>query len=190
MKKDQLRTLALQKRDVIGIDERQIWSEEITKRLTALTEYKKAVHIMSYASFRSEVITDLFHDICWKEGKSLYLPKTDPIRKEMIFYPVLPDEPLVKGYQGIREPSGTECFCPDHKKTGEFVFMVVPGVAFDKEGNRIGYGGGYYDRYLERYGKYIDLTVMAAFCEQQVDSIPAEQCDRKLRKIVTEREIV
>lgn len=185
--KNQLRTEALERRNDIGKRQREIWSEEIVNRIIRLPVFQKATHILSYASFRSEVITDSLHEVCWQEKKLLYLPKTEPREKRMVFYRVSKENPLVKGYQGIREPSGGDIFAPAQKKKNEYILMIMPGVAFDEQGNRIGYGGGYYDRYLEQYGEYIDASVMVAFDVQRVVSIPTEQCDKRPQWIVTDR---
>lgn len=187
MTKKQLRIEALAKREQIAEEIRKVWSEDIMKQVTDSSVFQKATHMLSYASFRSEVFTDQLHEQCWQAGKRLYLPRTEPVENRMNFYEVSKDTPLIKGYQGIREPSGGMCFQPTRKKKDDFILMIMPGVAFDEEGNRIGYGGGYYDRYLEQYGKYIDASVMVAFDVQRVASIPTEQCDIRPQWLVTNR---
>ena len=190
MTKEQLRSEIMKRRDEIKEEWKKSWSEEIIRQVILLPAFQKASHVLSYASFRSEVITDKLNEWCIQEGKHLFLPRTEPSRRTMDFYEVKEMSSLVPGYQGIREPAGGIPFSPEQKKAGETICMVMPGVAYDEEGNRIGYGGGYYDRYLARYGKYIDESVMVAYDVQRVSLIPKERCDVRPSRIVTNRTCV
>ena len=187
MTKEQLRSEIMKRRDGIKEELRKSWSEEIIRQVKLLPAFQKATHVFSYASFRSEVITDKLNEWCIQEGKKLFLPKTDPSGRKMVFYEVMELSSLVPGYQGIREPSDGIPFSPEQKKPGEIICMVMPGVAYDEKGNRIGYGGGYYDRYLARYGKYIDESVMIAYNVQCTKLIQTERCDVRPSRIVTNR---
>ncbi len=84
------------------------------------------------------------------------------------------------GYFGILEPAGQDKIERQHG------FMMVPGVAFSKDGVRIGYGKGFYDRYLKRFPDI--YTCAAAYAFQVADSLPFEKHDIKLMEIITERE--
>lgn len=185
--KKQLRAEALKRRNQIEEKMRKAWSEDIVRQVVGLPVFQRATHVLSYASFRSEVMTDTLHKRCWQEGKRLYLPKSDSVKKQMQFCEVSENTLLETGYQGIQEPGKGIFFKPEQKKREDFILMIMPGVAFDEEGNRIGYGGGYYDRYLEQYGEYIDASVMLAFDVQRVMSIPIEACDRQPHWIITNR---
>lgn len=185
MTKKEIREYALQKRDQITDELRKQWSEDICHKIQKMDEFIMATHVLSYASFRSEVITDSLHQCCWEKKKHLYLPKTNPKSKRMDFYEVKDKTMLTKGYQQILEPSGGDVYIPSKRNEKDIVIMIMPGVAFDKMGNRIGYGGGYYDRYLEQFQCFIDCTVLAAFEVQVVERIPREQCDILPMKIVT-----
>lgn len=185
MTKEQLRTIALQRRDAIDAEQRRQWSENIWQKIKGLKEFQMATHVLSYASFRSEVDTKHIQEYCWQKGKYYYLPRTNPVDKTMDFYEVTSRQDLVSGYQGIQEPAGGIVFSPADKKKNDKLIMFMPGVAFDDFGNRIGYGGGYYDRYLSCFESYIDRTIFLAFDEQMVETIPAEQCDIRPMKIVT-----
>ena len=101
MDKEQLRKIALNRRDAIEDSLRERWSEDITDQLEQLLSFRKATDVLSYCSFRSEVLTDSFHRCCWAMGKRLYLPKTEPAQKTMEFYEIKEDTPLIQGYQGI-----------------------------------------------------------------------------------------
>ena len=120
-----------------------------------------------------------------ESGKSLYLPKTYADRKEMAFYRVYSDADLIPGYQGILEPQEKEPFTEKLVSLKpEKVLMLMPGAAFDDKGNRIGYGGGYYDRYLESHPQLHTLAL--AFDMQVLFEVPAEEQDIKPQLLVTE----
>lgn len=184
MEKQIVRRQVLQRRDNISEEEREQWSSDIIKQLIALPVYKQAEKIFSYASFRSEVKTKHLHQIVLQEGKQLYLPKTDAVNHEMHFCEVKCEADLKPGYQGIMEPIGYKTYYP---KAGDKILMIMPGVAFDKKGNRLGYGGGYYDRYLQRYCDGIQYAIMLAYHVQQVEKMAIEECDKKPNQIITNR---
>ncbi len=133
--------------------------------------YRQADTVFSYASFRSEVETGRLNRQILLDGKRLYLPRSYE-GGSMIFYRVRHPGELEKGYQGIPEPPDTEPYA----RGGE-VLMLMPGVAWDRKGSRMGYGGGYYDRYLRGRGSEIGHTVMLAYACQEWEDIPVEGFD-------------
>ena len=117
-------------------------SHVITETLTKLPEYRNAERIMAYADYNHEVITRYMIEQAWKDGKEVAVPKV--FGKDMIFYKLTDFSQLESGYFGIPEP----------REDGETVswedaMMIMPGVAFDEKCDRVGYGGGFYDRFLE-----------------------------------------
>lgn len=142
---------------------------------------------MSYASIRSEVHTERIHEKLLLEGRALYLPKTDPVAHRMEFYPVRNMEELTDGYQGIPEPEGGTPLFWDAREKCRNIVMLMPGAAFDTDRNRLGYGGGYYDRYLAQYGECIAYTCMLAYEVQQVKKIETDCYDIRPNRILTER---
>ena len=120
-----------------------------------------------------------------RDGKRLYLPKTYPDRREMIFYRIRDLDDTSSGYQGIREPREQEPWNPQAQGAGPAVLMLMPGAAYDRRGSRIGYGGGYYDRFLGSCGNSVSYKVMLAFAGQQVTEIPVEVCDIPPDRIIT-----
>jgi 5-formyltetrahydrofolate cyclo-ligase len=165
-------------------------AKEIQNRILDSEMYRKADVILSYSAIRSEVETELFHRMVLAQGKSLYLPKTYPNQKRMSFYRVTDLARLQSGYQGILEPpeeGAAEVFWKQKKENQkEKILMIMPGAAFDDRGNRLGYGGGYYDRYLSEYGECF-TTVLIAFEEQKTARIPEESCDIKPDYILTQQ---
>jgi 5-formyltetrahydrofolate cyclo-ligase len=155
-------------------------SLRITEALTQLPEYRNAERIMAYADYNHEVITRYIIEQAWKDGKEVAVPKV--FGKDMVFYRLTDFSQLESGYFGIPEP----------KEDGETVsweeaMMVMPGVAFDINCNRVGYGGGFYDRFLEKH-PYI-TRVAVAFEFQMMSEVPVEPTDISPEIIVTEKEI-
>ena len=183
-------------RDSIDEESRQQKSEEIAKKILEADWFKEADIVLSYHAFRSEVEVDALNRAVLTQGKKLYLPKTYVKEKQIRFFEITDLSKLKRGYQKIWEPTGEE---PEFsfetvKEEQKKVLMIMPGTAYDARGYRMGYGGGYYDRYLnahEAEWKMIDfMTVFAAFSEQKMILIPGERCDVKPDVIVTEKEIM
>lgn len=185
MEKKEAREIALFRRDALTEEQRYSRENKITERILSSSCYKRAEAVLSYVSFRSEVSTVEINKKILADGKSLYLPKSFPSRHEMQFYQVENLGQLVKGYQGILEPEETFPVWKGHKNT----LMLMPGVAFDEAGSRIGYGGGYYDRFLAAFQKQITYCMMLAFEVQKTEKIEAEYCDQSPDEIVTEGEV-
>lgn len=155
-------------------------SHMITETLTALPEYKEAERIMAYADYNHEVITRYIIEQAWKDGKEVAVPKV--FGKDMVFYKLTDFSQLESGYFGIPEP----------KEDGETVswedaMMVMPGVAFDVSCNRVGYGGGFYDRFLEKHPRISRVAVGFSF--QILSEVPTELTDIRPQVIVTEENV-
>lgn len=164
-------------------------SRIIADKLMAADEYVNNSNILIYVSYNQEVRTD---DIIRKSidnGKNVYVPKVfkkasqDKTVKYMEFVKIQSMDELEPGYMGIMEPVSDEHEVPDGG------LMIMPGIAFDNERNRIGYGGGFYDRYLsEHMNDYYKTAI--CFDYQVVESIQADEFDIKPDKIITDRRIV
>ncbi|MFG3611820.1 5-formyltetrahydrofolate cyclo-ligase [Rummeliibacillus stabekisii] len=120
----------------------------------------------------------------WARGRSVAVPKCHPKTREMTFYEITSFDQVEIGYSRISEP------IPNRTKVvkkEEIQCLIVPGLAYDKDGFRLGFGGGYYDRYLSNYR---DSTISLAFQLQVVEKIPRDDYDLSIGKIITEREII
>ena len=147
IEKQQLRKQVLQLRNSLTSIERQEKSQTITNCVSAFREFQEADQYLLFFSFRSEVDTTELLRQALSTHKPVYLPKV--LGKEMKFYQIENLEELEMGYQGILEPKEDKQreFIPSQKQK---IFVLIPGVVFDREGGRIGYGGGFYDKYLSR----------------------------------------
>lgn len=188
--KEKVRNKALEIRDHLDEGWRLEKSHMIMENVLASELYKRADIILSYSSFRSEVETHEFNRFVLDAGKKLYLPKTLPAKKQLCFYRVEDLGRLKKGYQGILEPeeseSAEELFAGEKASSGGEILMIMPGAGFDGNGYRVGYGGGYYDRYLEQFGDCF-TSLFIAFYEQKTLNIPVEKCDVKPDYIMTQK---
>ena len=157
-------------------------SLRITEALTQLPEYRNAERIMAYADYNHEVITRYIIEQAWKDGKEVAVPKV--FGKDMVFYRLTDFSQLESGYFGIPEP----------KEDGETVsweeaMMVMPGVAFDVNCNRVGYGGGFYDVWLKRHGSQVTACGLA-YDFQLRNEIPFERHDRMMNIVITPDEVI
>lgn len=189
LEKAKVRRQALEIRNGLEQNYRAQCSGQIMERLFHEACFGKAKIVLSYASIRSEVETGSLNREVLRRGKQLYLPKTYARSRQMRFFRVEELSDLKEGYQGILEPEETvaaeSLFDGDGSYTKEEILMVMPGVAFDQTGCRMGYGGGYYDRYVEKYGGQF-TCLLIAFDEQQRPVIPTEQWDARPAYIVTQ----
>ncbi|POP32681.1 5-formyltetrahydrofolate cyclo-ligase [Lactonifactor longoviformis] len=155
-------------------------SHLIMEKLFLLPEFQEASCIYAYADYNHEVSTKELITHAWEMGKKVAVPKVHG--KDMIFYQLDSFDQLEPGYFQIPEPARGEAV------EWEDALMIVPGVAFDRARHRVGYGQGFYDRYLSRHTKH--PTVAVAFDFQLVPEAPYEETDILPDKLVTEKEII
>lgn len=164
--------------------DKDVWKEYgliIQKKLTESEVFKESKEILIYSDVRNEVETDYIIKKAFESGKKVSLPKSYD-NGIMEFYYIDSPEDTVLGKYSIPEPAGNK-ICD-----GKEGLMIVPGTAFDKNGNRCGYGGGYYDRYL--YSHKNLNTAAVCFSFQIFDSITHNEHDIKPDMIITEKETI
>lgn len=146
MFKSNIRADLLKQRCALTPGEVSEKSKMVIERLLAMEEYQKAATVMTYLSFRNEVKTDGLIRQAMASGKKVLVPVTDSFNKRMVPSLLLNfPEDLAPGPLQIMEPkAGSLRLC----NPALIDLVIVPGVAFDLEGNRLGYGGGFYDRFL------------------------------------------
>lgn len=160
-------------------------SSIIAGRLTETKQYIDNENILIYVSYNQEVKTMSMITEGIKAGKHIYVPKVlnGKMSKYMEFIRIYSLDELTPGYMGIMEPASNEYSVLDKG------LVVMPGIAFDTQRNRIGYGGGFYDRYLKEHTKKFYKTAVC-FDYQIVDNIPAEEFDIRPDMIITDRRII
>ena len=167
-KKD-LRAKLKARRGAIPVDERQHIDAVITQRLIELPAYAQAQMLLPYLSFGSEVSTYAIIQHAWNQGKIVALPYCVPRTRAMRWYRVTSFGDLVKSPLGVLEPNpATALLLLDESSPAPASSLaLVPGLAFDQQGYRLGYGGGFYDVFLERFS-----GTSAGLCRDQ------QLCDR------------
>jgi 5-formyltetrahydrofolate cyclo-ligase len=161
-------------------------SARIRHRFIELTEEHGFNLVMVYFSIDNEVETYELAKELLRMGKTVCAPVTDKRKRRLLTYTVdkVPDH-LVEGSYGIPEPSRDEGRPVEPEMIDA---VVVPGVAFDVRGYRIGYGAGYYDRFLPSCSRAIFIGL--AFEIQVVDRIPNDEWDMPLHMVITEERII
>ena len=175
--KQEIRSLVKKLRKQMTPEEWQEKTGLITEKVTGSVDFLEATDLFCYVDFNHEVGTEGIMKEAWKLGKNVWIPKV--FGEEMEFFRIDSLDNLEKGNFGVLEPAEYG------KKADETdALVIVPGVAFDKNCNRIGYGKGYYDKYLSVHPTL--NTIGIAFDIQLIEELPVEENDRRLDAVITE----
>ncbi len=178
--KSELRQKFLSKRRLLGSDVIIKASDIIYNKIILLDEYRSAENILLYFSCSNEVFTDKIIKHSLYLRKNVYLPRC--IDSETIrFYKIYDISELKRGMYGISEPMGDEEY-----KNDKSSLCIVPGICFDKSGFRLGYGKGYYDRFLSNFP---GSTLGIAMEDFVLDRLPVFKTDISVFKVVTDKNI-
>ncbi len=177
-----IRKTVLALRDALPEGERASLSRAVLRQILDLPSYQRSGVVLAYASFGSELETDAFLRRVLEDGKTLVLPKVES--SGLVLYEARDlKSDLASGTWGIREPRPDRC----PAATPDLVdFALVPGSAFDRDGGRLGYGGGFYDRLISS-GLDDAPLVSGAFGVQMVDRVPTGPRDVPVDLVVTEK---
>lgn len=185
MDKKEIRKEIISTRNSVDMIIRQKWDKTIFENLINSNFYNEAKSIFIFISYGSEVDTIRIIEHSLKTGKEVYVPKTYKDIKEMKAVKITNLTNMVKDKMGILEPIDVS-----KDSIGEsFDLIIMPGVAFDFFGNRIGYGGGYYDKYLSSYKEKTEKVALA-YHMQLLNKIETEEHDIKVDYIITEKNII
>lgn len=180
-KKKELRRKLKDIRASITFDEKKKAGDNLCDLLTQSELYLSSKYILCFASYGSEIPTWSFINKALSDGKEVYLPKV--ISSKLVFYRMHDMLDLVPGYKGVLEPDGaTQCFIPENSCSE--AMLIIPGLGFDEQNNRIGYGGGYYDRFLQENELLSDRNIAIGYKCQFVDSIPVAAHDIKPNSVL------
>ncbi len=178
--KEAIREEFLAKRESLSIDQMRELGEHIQKNLSVVDKYTASKIVLFYASHSSEVGTDgmIMQALLTKK---VLLPRME--NGQIIPMLILDMDNLMPGYAGIREPIAAPSV-----KISSIDCVIVPGIAFDTAGNRLGTGKGVYDVFLKKATHAVKIGL--AFECQMADSIPHEAHDVRMDYIVTEKRII
>ena len=179
IQKTALRKHLLEKRDAISAELRDILSKNIHQNLKHISSYINSQNIACYFPIGSEVDTYAIMLDILRQNKCLLLPRI--VNDNLMFYNVPSLEKLEKGNFGIMEPKDS---C---KKAAEINCVLIPTVGVSKAGIRLGYGKGYYDRFLSSTNA---VKISLTYSKQIIKSIPSDSHDIKMNWIITEDEYI
>lgn len=182
--KRELRRRMLDRLRHLSRAEKQAYDRRIAAYLYEWPQWQKAQVIAITVARETEVDTVPIIEQAWREGKKVGVPKCNPLTKTMTFRQIQSFTQLEKAYAGLLEPIEEQTVAIGRD---EFDLIIVPGVCFTKDGYRIGYGGGYYDRYLPGSAA---VTAALAYSFQVVDDIPVEEHDVPVGFIITDQGVI
>ena len=173
MKEEARKHFIQMRKYIIHKDEK---SHLIYQKLIQHERYLQAQRIALYASLKDEVSTDELIQHSFQVGKRVYLPKV--VDDDLQFYEIGENESFVKSVFHVMEPVGDAS-----KLMKDVDLIIVPGVAFDEENHRMGFGKGYYDRFLEKQKVY---KIGVCFREQRVKEILHDSHDISMDEVITD----
>ncbi len=186
-KRRELRKKFLCLRDNLGGQQKQANDSAILNNLWEVQAFANAVTVFTYVSFRSEVSTRLLLAQCLARGKTIVVPRTSPNDRELELFTITePGKDLFPGYCGIPEPDPRQSV---RANEGTIDVVLLPGSVFDEQGGRLGYGGGYYDRFLARETVRA-IRIGLAYEQQVVRELPLLPHDQRVHILVTEQRII
>lgn len=189
LEKKRLRKELLARRDALSKEEQTKARVLITERILGHQWYYLSDTLLSFVSYGSEINTLEIISEALRTGKKVFVPKivSKEIgleRQEMVFFRIHALEDLRQGYKGIPEPDGTsERYFYDEENSNR-TLLLMPGVGFDPYGNRMGYGKGFYDRFLEEKEKLILRSIAIGHACQRTELIPTDEKDVKPYQVI------
>lgn len=184
-KKKKLRREMIAQRVQLTPECQQEEAARMCRKIVDHLAFKQSKTILFYMPFRGEADVRPAIEAAWKQGKRVALPRVDKGEKNMTLWLIDNFLQLEKGAYGILEPKKREVagITP-----AELDLVIVPGVAFDLDGYRIGYGGGYYDRFFAKWRSVVRLGVGYSF--QVVPTVYPEDHDQPLHGLITSEQVI
>lgn len=179
--KAKLRKDFKRRRQAMPKQRKAILDRKIQNKLMNLWAYREASAILTYVSTPIEVNTHYLIEAALKSGKTVAVPRCEGEGRRMNFYVIESFDELAPGSFGVLEP-----FTQDREPVKDFdnSLCIVPGFSFDKQGFRLGYGKGYYDRFLR---EYTGIAVGICYYDYLKERLPHGKYDRAMHMLVTEK---
>lgn len=184
--KTRLRQHYKQIRSSLSPQEVAAHSQEVAQQLFSSILWQQATTIMLYLSFQQEIITDGLFQQGWQEGKTMAIPICNPADHTMTLTRLTSLAQLQLNQYGIRElpAEQQQPIAPD-----AIELSLIPGLAFDLQGNRLGFGAGYYDRYLPQLKHDVPKLALAHQCQLHPATLPTDCHDLPMDYILTEQQL-
>lgn len=171
------------RRDALSKEAQQRAACLITERLLGHQWFYRAQILLCYASYGSELDTYELIEEALRLKKKIYLPRVLP-KRQMAFYQIESLDELQPGFHGILQPPESCRLYRGMEEAEVPTLMVMPGVAYDPYGYRLGYGGGYYDRYLAAHPWFLTHSIGIGHGCQLVEKLPVEETDCKPYQVI------
>lgn len=185
IEKKELRREILKRREALSVQERERASTLLAERIIGHQWFYRAEVLLGFVNYGSEISTVEILSEALKHGKKVYVPRVEG--EDLIFYRIFSMEDLTPGYKGIPEPAGdTERYQYRVKEQAllEKTLLLMPGVAFDPMRNRMGYGKGFYDRFLADKEELQIYSIAVGYQCQMVEQVPASEHDIKPYQVI------
>lgn len=183
--RNRLRSQFLARRNALAHVDRAVMSRKIIQLLVAQSIFSDHKIFFIYCSYLSEVETPSLLSYCLEQGKTVCVPLVVPEQSQLLAVPITdPSSELFPGYKGIPEPSSLVQM--KNMKPEEIDIAIIPGAVFDRSGNRLGYGGGYYDRFLAQQAPQA-YRIGLSYSLQLTKVIPTRSHDIPMDMLVTEQ---
>ena len=179
MYKSKLRLQIINRLKQLSAEEKERIEKLLISHLIHSKIFQKASVIGTAISQSIEWNTKPIMEKAWQENKTVVVPKTYPITRQLQFFEVHKDSELERGYGNILEPKEDS----NKVEKNDIDLLIVPGIVFDQYGYRIGFGGGFYDRFLTDYKQ---ATVSIASKQQVINEIPTQPYDIPVDYLITE----
>lgn len=185
--KQSLRSRYLNYRSSLSKSSRADKSRRIRERIMSNPVYQNAEIVLVYMDYRAEVeTTELVEELLKAKEKRVFAPKVDGM--DIYFYEITSFDDLSEGYQSIREPSAHPDKLFAKELSTEQCLVLVPGAVFDRQMGRMGYGKGFYDRFLGQFKEPYRMAL--AYDCQLAKNVPVEKHDIRMNAIITESEVI
>lgn len=182
MTKDALREMIREKRKLLAKDWLEICGGHAQQRLLDMDAFVDSDVVACYLAIGYEVPTLKVLEACWAAGKTVCVPVYNKVTEQYELADIKSDTEMKAGFNGISEPG-----CPVLVGFDKVDLVVVPGLAFDTHGRRIGYGTGFYDQILSAMTA---VRVGLAFDFQVFDMVPSEAHDESMNVVITETKTI
>ncbi len=181
--RQQIRQMVRQRRRALSREEQSHYAQQATERALAFPAVAQAQRLALFLSFDGELDTQPLIDALWRNGQQVYLPVLHPFsRGNLLFLHYTPQTPMTRNVLKIIEP---QLDVRNVLPLEQLDTLIVPLVAFDTSGQRLGMGGGFYDRTLQHWQQHGFTPVGYAHDCQQVESLPVESWDIALPQVIT-----
>ena len=183
--KKRVREMIRARRSSLAAEDKNKMDKMIMERLIGTDIFRAATKVFTFVSFRNEVDTKWLIGHSLSMGKRVFVPLTMKEHRCLEIREITGMNDLQPGYMGIHEPTES---CPIFP-LDELNLIIVPGLAFDSKGRRLGYGGGYYDSVLSDLPDSI-IKIAPIYSFQLLERIPLDPWDERVDYVVTENEII